>query len=126
MIELVDCISCVSLEEEQARIAQLDCLMAGAYRRHLLRVERKFLVGGGEEFHRIRVAAGEQNAVVGKQSGGVTDSRRGHGQKRGRKRFCRWIKYFRRASVVTAGDENFAIIEERSGVPCPCRPHGGR
>src|SRR5260370_41919619 len=109
MIELVDCVSSISLEEEQTCVAELDCLRTGACRRHLLRVEREFLVGGGEEFHRIRFAAGEQNAVVGKQSSGVTDSRRGHGQKRRGKRFCRRIEYFRgasaSASVITAGDQ---------------------
>src|SRR5437763_2161523 len=111
MIELVDCVSRISLKEEQARIAELDCLMAGACRRHLLQVEREFLIGGGEEFHRICVATGEQNAVVGKQSSGVADSRRSHGHKQGGKGLRRRIKYFCGASVVTAGDKHFAVVE---------------
>src|SRR5207248_6043730 len=110
-----DCVSRISLKEEQARIAELDCLMAGACRRHLLQVEREFLIGGGEEFHRICVATGEQNAVVGKQSSGVADSRRSHGHKHGGKGLRRRIEYFRGASlrgasVVSAGAKQFAVI----------------
>ena len=97
--------------------------MTGACRRHLLRVEREFLVGGGEEFHRICVATGEQNAVVGKQSSGVADSRRSHGHKHGGKGLRRRIKYFCGASVVTAGDKHFAVVEHRGGVPCARRAH---
>ena len=130
MIELVDCVSRVSLEKEQARVAELDCLMAGACRRHHLRVEREFLVCGGEEFHRICVATGEQNAVVGKQSSGVTDSRRSHGHKHGGKGLRRRIEYFRGASfrdasVVTASDKHFAVVEHRGRMPRARRAHAG-
>src|SRR5207302_11267809 len=123
MIELVDCVSRISLKEEQARIAQLDCLMAGARRRHRFRVEREFLVGGGEEFHRIRVATGEQSAVVGKQSSGVTDSRRSHGHKHRGKGLSRWIEYFGCTGVVTARYEHCSVTEHRGGVPCARRAH---
>ena len=65
-IEFLDRIECVSAEEEQTGIAQGDRFLAGVNCRHHLRIERELLVGGGEQFHRIRISAGKQNAVVGK------------------------------------------------------------
>ena len=47
----------------------------------------------------------------------MADSRRGHGQQRRGKRFCRRIKYLRGASDVTAGDEYCAVFKQGSGVP---------
>src|SRR5947208_9613751 len=55
----------------------------------------------------------------------MADSRRGHGQQRGGKRVCRWIEYFRGASVVTASDKDLAAIKERRGMSRPRRAHGG-
>src|SRR2546429_2045584 len=55
----------------------------------------------------------------------MPDSRRGHGQKRRGKRFCRWIEYFRGASVVTASDKDLAAIKQRRGMSRPRRAHGG-
>ena len=65
-IEFLDRIECVSAEEEQTGIAQGDRFLAGVNCRHYLRIERELLVSGGEQFHRIRISAGKQNAVVGK------------------------------------------------------------
>ena len=43
-IELVDGVACVALEQEQARVAQLERPVAGAHDRHRCRVERKSLI----------------------------------------------------------------------------------
>ena len=57
-IELVDGVSCVALEQEQARITQLERPVAGADDRHRCRVERKSLIRH-IRFHRSGVTAGE-------------------------------------------------------------------
>ena len=57
-IKLVDGVSCVTLEQKEACIAQLERPVAGADDRHRCRVERQSLTGV-IRFHRSAVTACE-------------------------------------------------------------------
>jgi hypothetical protein len=100
--------------------------MAGARCRHRCRVERELLIGRREQLNGIRAATGEQNAVVGKQSSGVTTARHGQVPKSWRKQLRGRIEYFRGAGRFTAGDEHQTVIQDRSCVTRARRRHRGR
>ena len=58
-IELVDRVACVALEQEQARIAQLERPVTGAHDRQRCRVERESFDLRRKHFQRSGVTTGE-------------------------------------------------------------------
>ena len=97
--------------------------MPGARSSHLLRVECEGLIYRREILHRIGVAAREQNAVVGEQGRGLTNSRCCHCQQRRREGLSGRIEDFGGAGVVTASDQHLAAVQQCGRVSTARRSH---
>ena len=123
-VEFVYAVACVALKQEQSGITQLERPVAGAHDRQRRLIECKPLIKRSEHLHRSGVTTGEQHAVVGKQSGCMTAARHAQVPKRRGKRLRRRIENFRGASGFTPGDEDGAVVQQRSSMTGARCGHG--